>query len=133
MIVEKELKKIFNQLVHADAAQISVGGFDIKIRVFDDASKIALSTLVYVGGNFIPKSVRTCITQKPPFHRSLLNTSLHINEEKFEIDLNYLGRLDNINKQSFIDLLEEFSWIAEEWRLFLDEHDKNDLVHVRVT
>ena len=29
-------------------------------------------------------------------------------------------------------LIEEFGWIAENWRLYLDEHDKNDLVHVRV-
>lgn len=132
MIIEKELKKIFNQLVHEDVAQISVGGFDIKIRVFDDASKLTLSTLVYVGGNFIPKSVRLCASQKPPFPPASISTSLHLNEEKFEVDLNYLGRLDHINNQSFIDLLEEFSSIAEQWRLYLDEHDKNDLVHVRV-
>jgi hypothetical protein len=132
MIVEKELKKVFHQLVHTDVAHISVDGFDVTIRVFDHSTKLALSTSVYFGGNFIPKSVRHCVTGKPPFDSGYIPTSLSIDEEKFEVDLNYEGAIHNLNNQSFIDLLEEFSWVAQEWRLHLDEHDKNDLVHVRV-
>lgn len=131
MIVEKEIKKIFHQLVENDFAQISLAGYDVTIRICESSSKISLSTPVYFGGNFIPKSVRNCISQKTPFQSSLM-TSLMIQENKFEIDLNYLGLLNHLNNERFKELLEEFCWLADEWRLFLDEHDKNDLIPVRV-
>ncbi len=132
MILETEIRKVFNQLVQTDLAQIKVGGIDVLIRVFDNASKISLSTPVYTGGNFIPKSVRNCLLQKSPFRSNLIKTSLSVDEGKFEIFLNYLGLLNTLNNESFKELLEEFSWLADEWRLFLDEHDKHDLVYVHV-
>jgi len=133
MLMEKEIKKLFNQLIHQDLAQIALDGNDITIRVFDNGSKLSLSTPVYLGGNFIPKSVRQCVGyQRSPIKTFLNNTSLSIDENKYEIDFHYVGHLENLSSKLFIDLIEEFSVVADEWRLFLDEHDKNDLVHVRV-
>lgn len=54
-----------------------------------------------------------------------------VDEDNFSVSINYLGGLEHLNKRMFVDLLEEFSFLADEWSLFLDEHDKNDLVHVR--
>lgn len=132
MIIEKDLRKLFHQLIHDDVAQILLGGSTITIRVFDHASKLALSTPVYLGGNFIPKSVRKCLSQKAPFDEGWIKTQLSVDENDFKINLNYTGAVNDLNNQKFKDLLEEFSWQADEWRFFLDEHDKNDLIHVRV-
>lgn len=132
MIIEKELKKIFHQLVKEEVAQIAIGGTDITIRVLDDASKFSLSTAVYFGGNFIPKSVRNCVTQKKNLPEERIKTYLTLDEGSFKIYLNYVGSLEHLRTNGFGELLEEFSWSADEWRLILDEHDKNDLVHVRV-
>lgn len=131
MLMEKEIKRLFDQLVHQDIAQVLMDGNDITIRILDNASKLSLSTPVYCGGNFIPISVRKSLKQNP-FKSSFVNPSLHIDEGKFQIDMRFVGHFENMNSKRFIDLLEEFSFLAGEWRLFLDEHDKNDLVHVRV-
>lgn len=132
MIIEKDLQKLFQKLDHDDVAQISLGGSDIFIRVFDDASKISLVTTVYFGGNFIPKSVRHGISQKSPFNSVSIKTSLAVDERNFSVNLHYLGHLELMNNQNFTKLLEEFTWLAHAWKAYLDEHDKNDLVRVRV-
>lgn len=130
MIVEKEFRKLVSQLVKEEIAQIVLGHSEVTVHVLDNASKISLSSSVYFGGNFIPKSVRKSITQTPSFEKGLMKTSLVVDEENFRISLNYLGGLNHLNKRMFVDLLEEFSWLADEWRLYLDEHDKNDLVYI---
>lgn len=132
MIIEKELRKLLHQLVKEEVADIFLGNSIIKVHVFDNATKIALFAEVYSGGNFIPKSVRKCVTSTPEFQKNHIKTSFGINEENFSITLNYVGGLEHISKRMFVDLLEEFSWLADEWRIYLDEHDKNDLIHVHV-
>lgn len=132
MLVVKELKKLFQQLLHDEVAHISVGGSDITVRTFDKATQVSLSTDVYFGGNFIPKSVRACVGKQPPFLKGAVKTFLTVDENQFRIYLTYLGRLDNMTNETFRLLLEDFSTLADEWRLYLDEHDKNDLIHVRV-
>lgn len=131
MIVEKELRKLLHQLIKEDIAQIQLGGSEITVHVFDNNTKIFLNSSVYYGGNFIPKSVRSCLDKKPVFQAGHLNSYLSVDEENFRISLNYLGGLDHLNKRMFVDLLEEFSTEADEWRLYLDEHDKHDLIHVK--
>jgi hypothetical protein len=133
MLVEKkEFKKLFQKLIEEDTAHFNVGGSDIYIRVIDKASKLSLSTQVYFGGNFIPKSVRSCIVKQAPFSHGSIKTYLTVDENHFQVYLNYLGKLDSLHSDSFKMLLEEFSWLADEWRLYLDEHDKHDLVYVHV-
>lgn len=131
MIIEKDLRKLLHQLVKEDVAHIMLGGFDILVQTFDNSTKISLSTTVYFGGNFIPLSVRNCLSKTPAFQQGHIKTTLSLDEEHYQVSLNYIGGLDHLNKRMFIDLLEEFSWIADEWRLYLDEHDKNDLIYVR--
>jgi hypothetical protein len=133
MTIAKEFKKIFQQLMHDSVAHLVVGGSDITIRVFEGGSMFSLSTDVYFGGNFIPKSVRSCITKQPPFTRdSTIKTFLTVDEPNFHIYLNFLGHLDRMNKESFRLILEEFGRLADEWHLYLDENDKNDLIYIHV-
>lgn len=133
MIIEKDLTKLFQQLDHNNVAQISLGGSDLFIRVFDDGSKISLATPVYYGGNFIPKSVRNSISEKSLFNRFSIKTSLAVDENRFQVNLHYVGQLEEMNNHKFFELLEEFTRLAHAWRAYLDENDRNDLVHVRVS
>lgn len=130
MLVEKELQKIFQRLQNEDEIRIHINDSEVGIRLFEQGSKLSLSTQVYYGGNYIPKSVRACIGKKFPLAEHKIQTQLIIDEKNFAVYLHFLGPI--IADFSFKDLLEEFTWIADEWRLYLDEHDKNDLVHVRV-
>ena len=132
MIVQKDLKKLFDKLLRDDYAQISIDGADITVRVYDMAAKFSLVTPVYLGSNFIPKSVRECVARKATFDHSEIKTYLTVDENNFQINLNFLGSTEPLTNQRFVDLLEEFSWLAQEWRHVLDDHDKNDLIHIRV-
>ncbi len=132
MLLEKELLRIFKSLLQSDVAQIAVDGNDITVRVFDDNSMLAFCTQVYFGGNFIPKSVRDSLSRKAPFTRDHVKSFFTVDEQNYLIYLNYIGKIDGLNNEAFSLLLEDFSWLADEWRFHLDEHDKNDLVHVRV-
>jgi hypothetical protein len=132
MIVEKDLRRLFNQLISNNVAHIELSGANVTVRIFDDASKVSFSTPIYLGGNFIPKSVRHCVSHKAPFDDKLFKTFVSIDEPNYKISLNYLGVMEGFDNQTFKKLLEEYTWLAEEWRYYLDEHDKNDLIHVRV-
>lgn len=133
MIAERNFKRLFEELRSSEGAEITLNGMPISIRVFDQGSKLSLATSVYEGGNYIPQGVRHCLNQKAPFKPSSIQTYLNVDEPNYRISLNYLGHLAHFNSQQFCSLIEEFNWLAEEWRLFLDEHDRNDLVHVRVS
>ncbi len=131
MIIEKDLHKLFQQLTHDQVSQIDVNGANVVIRLVESGSKLAFSTPVYYGGNFIPSSVRQCLKQRNPFINSI-GTFLTVDEKEYQIFLNYEGPFNlHIDKRLFLGLLEEFQWLADEWRAFLDEHDKNDLIYVR--
>lgn len=133
MLVEKDIKKLFQQLVKDDSAHVQVEAHDILVRVFDNASKLYLTTPIYKGSNYIPKSVRQSISLKAPFSTNdQIRTYLTLDEEQFHISLNYVGLLDGANNDSFKKLLEDFGWLAEQWQRHLDDNDKKDLIHVRV-
>ena len=127
--VKNVIKKLIRELLKTDVANIHLDGFNITIRTCDARQKIALSTPVYSGGNYIPKSVRHCVSGRNPFERYAMNTHLEIEEDTFSVYLHYLDEIAPINAKHFVDLLEDFSELAEKWRQHLDEHDQNDLVY----
>ncbi len=132
MILEKDLSKLFNRLFHNDLIQVHIGGSDVDISLLEHETKISLTTSVYEGGNYIPKSVRRCLVGNPPFSGEWIHTTLVVDEDRFQIKLKYLGLMGRFNKHTIKDLLEEFSWQADEWRLYLEEHDKHDLLPIFV-
>jgi hypothetical protein len=133
MLIEKDIQKLLGRLSHQEDIRVLVDGSDILVHFERDNLKLSLSTIVYNGGNYIPSSVRTCVSHKSPIPRSSTSTFLTINERDFQISLNYLNQSPNsLSYRHFKSLLEEFAFSAEIWRNHLDENDKNDLVYVRV-
>lgn len=132
MIVEHELKRLYNELAKTEVSNIHLAGANVTVRMFDQYSKVALSAQVYHGSNFIPKSVRECLSQSHPFGWQDIKTFLTLDENAYQINLNYVGTMDTMSRQKFIAVLEEFSLLADKWQSHLDDHDKRDLIHVRV-
>ena len=132
MIVNKELVKLLHQLVKDETAQIKLGDSNITVNVFENGTKIFLSSPVYCGDNFLPGSIREGLNKRPDLQQEHIKTYFSIEEEAYQVRLSYIGCLDHLNKRMFIDLLEEFSWLSDEWRIFLEGQDKKDLIYVRI-
>jgi hypothetical protein len=133
MLLEEDIRKILDQLNEGNLIKLAFDGADVFIRILDNSSKVSLVTSVYHGGNYIPSSVRRCLSHKAPgFPPPFVRTFLTIDEHQFRIHLNYLGHTQELTTDFLKELLEEFSRIADNWRLYLDENDKNDLIYVRV-
>lgn len=132
MIVQKELRRLLKELSDRETAELTLSFSPIRIRVMDNGSKLALAISVYEGGNYIPKSVRQGLNAKPPFRPNSIRTFLKVDEDQYQVYLNYLGPLGHLNDHQLQEILEEFNEMADEWRLYLDEHDKNDLIYIHV-
>lgn len=135
MLIEKDLQQALRNLFEHNGTPVKVGydGSEILIRFVDNASKVFLTAPVYLGGNYIPASVRRCLSHKfPSTYLPSIRTYLSVDEQNFQINLHYLGQAESLNYGQLKGLIEEFAWISDRWRDYLDEHDKHDLVHVRV-
>ena len=129
MVVEKDVKDIVKHLARDEVSTIYVFGNPIDVSVVDHGGKFMLTSSVYEGGNYIPPSVRLCLTKRPQFYSSL-NTFLKVDEDRYHVSLHYQGNPHEMDEHNFKFLLEEFGSLTEEWRQYLDEHDRNDLVGV---
>ena len=132
MVLEKSIKDLLNHLLHHDVALMDLNGSQITVEATHGEDRLSLSTAVYQGDNYVPPSVRLCLTRSYPGPTSHIRTNLALNEENFTISLHHVSALGSFTNQSLVRLLEEFSWIAEEWRQILDDNDRRDLVYVRV-
>jgi hypothetical protein len=133
MLLQKDLKKITDQLLCRDPVKVNIEGNEITIQTVDrDGSKLSLSAPVYVGTDFIPQSVRHSLLEKVSFTNEKMKTFFSVDEGHFRVFLVYLGQSESLNQKKFKTLLEDFTLLANAWRAFLDEHDKRDLIHVRV-
>ena len=130
MIVEKEIKKMVMDLSKKNHAELELSGFTITVETYEQHSWVSVSTTVYFGGDYIPPSVRKSVSDHPAFTRGAIEAELRIYEESFQIKLSYLGRLDGLDCPHFFQMIEDFRWLAEKWRDYLDERDKNDLVYI---
>ena len=128
MLIAKNIQQILSQLVGGDSIKVPFDDAEIVVRAIDDASKLSLTALVYEGGNYIPPSVRRSLSHNSLIFRSSILTYLTIDEEKYQIKLHYLGQA-HLNQDDLKEILEEFGWIAQKWRVYLDDHDKNDLIY----
>jgi len=131
MLIGKEVKKALDQLNTGQAVEFVYEGSPVMARLVDDASKLILSSTVYHGSSYIPKSVRNGITNKPPYSHPQIKTFLTIDESRYSVFLNYIGHSDSFDHDPST-ILHEFGQLAAEWRRYLDENDKRDLIHVKV-
>lgn len=130
MVQEAAFLDAIQALVKEDFAEIQIGESLIQLVSLDGSTRLSLKTNVYQGENYLPQSVRAAMDHKFPQARKI-RTSLSLEEQTFNIYLNYLGGLEGISKRDFRSLLTEFAIIADEWRQWFDEHDFKDRIHVK--
>ncbi len=130
MITQQKIKTVLDELQENGAADISVFGGRVQAKYFPQDAKLTLTTKIYDGVNFFPKSVRDCLKKEPPMPPADIQTYTTLEEESFQAFLHYLGSVERVDAEKLRKLLEEFGWIAEEWRYYLDDCDKKDLIHV---
>jgi hypothetical protein len=131
MLVQQEVQKLFHNLIHRESGIIVVGRSEILVRMIDHGEKVLFTTPVYYGSNYLPTKVRQAAANKNLIRSEFLNYSLSIDEEKFEVILRYCEEPHALDVNRLKDDLEEFAWLADEWRLLLDQEDHNDRIHVR--
>jgi hypothetical protein len=133
MLLEKDIRKLLEHAIEGVPFKINFNGLDIFVKIVDDSSKICLVTSVYHGINYIPGSVRLSLSQKVPLvPPPSIRTFLTIDEQHFQVHLNYLGHTEYVTTDSLKEIVEEFGLLAESWWFYLDQNDKNDLVYVPV-
>ena len=132
MTLETQSNHIFYQLLLHGFASLHTGGSPIRLRVVKDSTRVVLSTPVYKGHNYIPKSVRDTIKKRDNFGGVKLQTKLSVEEEVYLILLHCSESLEHLDRKQFQDILEEFIWIAEEWRKLLEDRGRGDLIHIPV-
>ena len=130
MVASKLIQTVLDELKERGNAQIRLLGSTITAKSCLNSSKLWLSAVIYGGKNYIPDSVRQCQQALSPVPHSKIPTFVTVDEKKFQLVLNYVGIMPKSNTPEVKDLIEQFSWDAEEWRYFLDDFDKRDLIRV---
>lgn len=130
MVIQKKINDITKCLSTGSPMYITVANSEIQLRPLEDNKKIGFTTDVYKGENYIPQSVRNSVG-KSILKNSGISSYLTIDEDNYLIYLNYISSLEGMNQKKFVDEVEEFSWQADEWRLYLDRRDRDDLVYIR--
>lgn len=129
MTQQLQINTILKQLHIGQPVQVSLHGWPLLMECSRE-EELTISALVYRGENFIPFSVRDALKKNPFKESSSLKTYLTLNEEAYTITLHYQG---NARDFPVIEpLLDEFSWLTEQWWIYLDDQDRRDLVPLSV-
>ncbi len=132
MTQKAAIKELIDYLKLYGRAQVPSSGSNVVVEFSRAADQLSFETLVYQGENYIPPSVRLCLSPSFRGPASNLKSTLSIDENSYSVSLHYQENTPLLTQDILMSLLEEFSWLSEEWRRVFDDHDKRDLVHVRV-
>lgn len=132
MLVKEEIQQLLHQLRRGNTVSIPFDDSIVIARFARDSSELSLSALIYNGNNYIPPSVRDCLSQKVSFLPPSMQTFFSVEEGSFQVTLHYLEEAEGITQEELQELVEEFGLIAEKWRLYLEDREKSDLVYVHV-
>jgi len=132
MLPESEIEEIVFQLFMNLETNIVVDGEHLSMSLSKDMKRLKLSTVIFRGDNFIPLSIRRALRAETIFNISLISTTFSIDEATHEISLTFTQNLDESGLEDFDEWLEDYFWIAREWRFILEKYGKEDLVFAYV-
>lgn len=131
MISENEIDQIIENLIKHQHIEMKIDGEIVVFRFSEGFKKIEISSSVFNGDNYIPKSIRRGINAPSVFPYSFIKTYFTVDERKFQVILNFTRILDN-GFSDFESWLKEFLWLAKEWRHIIEDHGREDLLFVYV-
>ena len=127
------LSAIFDDLKRKGAARLFVGGELYLARVYEDGNKIRYASRVFVGGNYLPKSVKSAVMEAYLTGELDQGFHLQISEEDASVTLAYQADFSGGDPRAFNSQFSAYLADAEEWRYRLEGLGKEDLVHVAVS
>lgn len=131
MITNDQLPGIIENLTEKCFAIVMIEGMLIRLSLLEDGDTLHLSTPVFYGDNYIPKSVKEALQSREVVSSELLKVSFRIDEDSYSVFLNcqgpWIGNIDSVK-----EMLYEFSWLAEEWKQWLNEKGKGDLLPIYI-
>ncbi len=133
MVTKEEVQSAFSQLSTLRIAKIGAGAQGLFLQPIDLGSKLHLSTIVYRGDRFIPKSVRRAAHSRLETPYSKIHTWLSLDEGEYQIILHHIGNFSNVGIDELQEITSEFEDAAFKWREIFDEKDRQDLVHIPIS
>ena len=130
MLISQELKRALYSINDSKITQFTYAGSVFTLKISEKNNSLQISAPVYWGGNYIPHSVRDCLVKRAPFDEGIIRTSLKIDEDNFSVELHFEGDTKKKPEIQLEEVFDEFSFLVNEWKEWLDQHDKNDLVHI---
>lgn len=131
MFNQLNIKNVISCLFANSSACVCLDDTRVFLRLFDDSSKLAFSSLVFEGGTYIPKSVKQALKYSPPFFLAPFHTFVSIDETSCCVSLNYIG-IAVQTEDEMKDLLVEFSRVVNLWRDYLRGQERKDLVTIKI-
>lgn len=132
MVIQKEINKIISELKDQHVSHLYLKDVVVSLHMYDSNSKLSLSSCVFDGINYIPKSVRLAINAPAPFTHYPIQTFFSVDEEGFQVFLCYIDEFDHIDSFELNETLEIFADKASAWKVHLDNKGKEDLVRIPV-
>jgi hypothetical protein len=120
----------FGKLLEQGKRSLMLCGFEVASRLFNEGEQIYLSTAVLMTRAQLAPSVLEIVREGHQIEGGQLDAFLR--EENGTIYLEYLGPMECESAVQYIHLLQEFIWIANEWRYRLDLKGKEDLVSIPI-
>lgn len=131
MEYKSSLHPIIEAVHHRDQGTYSLHGWELSIA-YSIEEGLCIETAVFQGEHFIPLSVRAAVHSRPSTIHPSLQVVLRIDEEESRVILHYTGNRADVTTSGFNAVLEEFTWLAEQWWQHLDERSRGDLLYVHV-
>ena len=128
----EEVKRILSSLSFAGSARIPIlPHLEVELQAAEQG-RITMLAAVFQGMTYIPKAVRLCLKTRGPCEGLELKAALLVDEANFKVNFIYQCEVEKLTEQQFADVLEEFSWQAEEWHNYIEQHGEGDLVPIHV-
>jgi hypothetical protein len=115
----------FGRLLEEGRRVVTLCGFDLTAKLFGEGEQVYLSTSVRIPQE-VTSAIRDLVREGATVEGAQLDAFLRLDEKEGIIYLDYLGPMTAESGVEYIHLLQEFIWIANEWRYRLDLKDRQD-------
>lgn len=131
MLLERDVQRLVTHLVQAGSAEVELLGATVILQLLGSDNKLLVSTEIFSGMDYVPPSVRQALGEDLPIPvAATIRTFPKIDEPSATVHLHCLSILSGVDSVQLKALLEEFAWLADEWRRHLNDRGRDDLIRV---
>lgn len=112
---------LFERSVLQYLGSIDIGEISIRCGINLETENLLFSTILYSSNSKIPENIRERANAKIVFAPGVPKAKITIHEESQVIYLNFEEHLEQVNYSRFTEQLDEFAWLAKEYKEILNE------------